>query len=130
MTVQSIAMQQALEQLRAMREQVRSHAAAPDPSGVGQVAPTSGIGRGAAIPMLPPKVEGPSFMETMKAAIDGVNEQQQLARAMQNAYVRGEDVSITDVAIAMQKSSVAFEATVQVRNKVLESYREIMSMSV
>ena len=80
--------------------------------------------------MLPPKVEGPSFMETMKAAIDGVNEQQQLSRAMQNAYVRGEDVSITDVAIAMQKSSVAFEATVQVRNKVLESYREIMSMSV
>ena len=69
-------------------------------------------------------------METMKAALDGVNDQQQLARSMQNAYVRGEDVSITDVAIAMQKSSVAFEATVQVRNKILESYREIMSMSV
>lgn len=127
MTVQSIAMQQALEQLRSMREQVRSHAVPKDPSGVGQAA---GIGRGAAVPMLPPRTEGPSFMQTMKAAIDGVNEQQQLARSMQNAYVRGEDVSITDVAIAMQKSSVAFEATVQVRNKILESYREIMSMSV
>jgi flagellar hook-basal body complex protein FliE len=49
---------------------------------------------------------------------------------LQTAYVRGDDVSLTDVAIAMQKSSVAFEATVQVRNKILESYKEIMSMTV
>jgi flagellar hook-basal body complex protein FliE len=34
------------------------------------------------------------------------------------------------VAIAMQRSSVAFEATVQVRNKILESYKEIMNMTV
>jgi flagellar hook-basal body complex protein FliE len=66
----------------------------------------------------------------MRSAVDSVNEQQKLSRALQTSYVRGEDVSLTDVAIAMQRSSVAFEATVQVRNKILESYKEIMNMTV
>ena len=66
----------------------------------------------------------------MRSAVDSVNEQQQLSRQLQTSYVRGEDVSLTDVAIAMQRSSVAFEATVQVRNKILESYKEIMNMTV
>jgi flagellar hook-basal body complex protein FliE len=59
-----------------------------------------------------------------------VNDQQRLSRQLQTSYVRGEDVSLTDVAIAMQRSSVAFEATVQVRNKILESYKEIMNITV
>jgi flagellar hook-basal body complex protein FliE len=66
----------------------------------------------------------------MRSAVDSVNEQQRLSRQLQTSYVRGEDVSLTDVAIAMQRSSVAFEATVQVRNKILESYKEIMNMTV
>jgi flagellar hook-basal body complex protein FliE len=66
----------------------------------------------------------------MRSAVDSVNEQQRVSRELQTSYVRGEDVSLTDVAIAMQRSSVAFEATVQVRNKILESYKEIMNMTV
>ena len=118
MSVPSVAMQQALEHLRAMREAAR-------PIGVGTEIP-----QGSVIPMAAPKTETPSFLETMRCAVDSVNAQQSLSRQLQNAYVRGEDVSLTDVAIAMQKSSVAFEATVQVRNKILESYKEIMSMTV
>ena len=86
--------------------------------------------QGTASTMVEPKTDRPSFLETMRSAVDSVNAQQSLSRQLQNAYVRGEDVSLTDVAIAMQKSSVAFEATVQVRNKILESYKEIMSMTV
>lgn len=118
MTVSSVAMQQALEQLRAMREAVRpvdAGAAAQGGPGATTAVPTGGA---------------PSFFDTMRAAVDSVNEQQSLSRELQSSYVRGEDVSLTDVAIAMQRSSVAFEATVQVRNKVLESYKEIMSMTV
>ena len=111
-------MQQALEHLRAMREAAR-------PVGAGLELPS-----GSAIPMGAPKTDTPSFLDTMKSAVDSVNSQQSLSRELQNAYVRGEDVSLTDVAIAMQKSSVAFEATVQVRNKILESYKEIMNMTV
>lgn len=118
MSVPSVAMQQALEQLRAMREAVR-------PVGAGVEPP-----RGTAIPMTPPAADTPSFMDTMRSAVDSVNAQQRVSRELQTAYVRGEDVSLTDVAIAMQKSSVAFEATVQVRNKVIEAYKEIMSMTV
>lgn len=86
--------------------------------------------RGTAVPMTPPAAQPTSFMDTMRSAVDSVNTQQRVSRELQTAYVRGEDVSLTDVAIAMQKSSVAFEATVQVRNKVIEAYKEIMSMTV
>ncbi|MFZ9873065.1 MAG: flagellar hook-basal body complex protein FliE [Steroidobacteraceae bacterium] len=119
MSIQSIAMKQALEQLRQMRESVR-------PPGI-----EAGEVRGPASPLMPPSGEPKvNFTDTMKFALDRVNEQQRVSRELQTAYVRGDDVSLTDVAIAMQKSSVAFEATVQVRNKILESYKEIMSMSV
>ena len=118
MSVPSVAMQQALEHLRAMRE-----AARPTDSGLN-------IAQGTASPMVDAKTDQPSFLETMRSAVDSVNAQQSVSRQLQTAYVRGEDVSLTDVAIAMQKSSVAFEATVQVRNKILESYKEIMSMTV
>jgi flagellar hook-basal body complex protein FliE len=120
MTVQSIAMKQALDHLRQMRESIR-----PPGIEVGQP-------QGPAAPLLPPSGEPRvSFTDTMKFAVDRVNEQQRVSRELQTAYVRGdESVSLTDVAIAMQKSSVAFEATVQVRNKILESYKEIMSMTV
>jgi flagellar hook-basal body complex protein FliE len=43
---------------------------------------------------------------------------------------RGENVPLTDVVLAMQKSSLSFEATMQVRNKVLRAYEEIMNMPV
>ena len=52
------------------------------------------------------------------------------AGAMREAYDRGEDVPLTDVVLAMQKSSIAFEATLQVRNKILRAYEEIMNMPV
>jgi flagellar hook-basal body complex protein FliE len=119
MSIQSIAMKQALDQLRQMRESIR-----PPSIEAGQP-------QGVAAPLMPPSGEPKvTFTDTMKFALDRVNEQQKVSRELQTAYVRGDDVSLTDVAIAMQKSSVAFEATVQVRNKILESYKEIMSMSV
>jgi flagellar hook-basal body complex protein FliE len=49
---------------------------------------------------------------------------------MTEAYDRGENVPLTDVVLAMQKSSLSFEATMQVRNKVLRAYEEIMNMPV
>ena len=51
-------------------------------------------------------------------------------RAMIEAYERGEDVPLTDVVLSMQKSSLSFEATLQVRNKVVKAYEEILNMPV
>jgi flagellar hook-basal body complex protein FliE len=39
-------------------------------------------------------------------------------------------VPLTDVVLAMQKSSLAFEATLQIRNKVLKAYDDILNMPV
>jgi flagellar hook-basal body complex protein FliE len=49
---------------------------------------------------------------------------------LEDAYDRGEDVPLTDVVLAMQKSSLAFEATLQVRNKVLKAYEDVLNMPV
>ena len=49
---------------------------------------------------------------------------------MRDAYERGEDVPLTDVVLSMQKSSLAFEATLQVRNKLLKAYNDVLSMPV
>jgi flagellar hook-basal body complex protein FliE len=40
------------------------------------------------------------------------------------------NVSLSEVMIASQKSSLAFSAMVEVRNKFLEAYKEVMSMPV
>lgn len=45
-------------------------------------------------------------------------------------YERGETTDIATVALIQQRASVSFEATLQVRNKVLSAYKDIMSMAV
>ncbi|MFM9990852.1 MAG: flagellar hook-basal body complex protein FliE [Burkholderiaceae bacterium] len=72
----------------------------------------------------------PNFTESVKNLIDKVNETQTNATQLQEAYQRGEDIPLTDVVLSMQKSSLSFEATLQVRNKVLRAYEEIMNMPV
>jgi hypothetical protein len=46
------------------------------------------------------------------------------------AQERGEGLPLTDVVLGMQKSSLAFEATLQIRNKVLKAYEDILNMPV
>ncbi len=59
-----------------------------------------------------------------------VNAAQTDASAASAAYERGDTSDIAAVMLARQKSSVAFEATLQVRNKLLSAYRDIMNMPV
>jgi flagellar hook-basal body complex protein FliE len=70
------------------------------------------------------------FADSIKGAIQDVNATQQTSKAMRAAYERGDDIPLTDVVMQMQKSSLAFEATLQIRNKVLKAYEEIMNMPV
>lgn len=76
------------------------------------------------------KVGQPTFFDSVKNALDKVNESDIKADAMQEAYDRGEEVPLTEVVLSMQKSSLAFEATLQVRNKVMKAYEEIINMPV
>lgn len=82
-----------------------------------------------------PSTEGASgagggFGATLDAALKGVNQVQHNARIASEAYERGETVDVAKVMLARQEASIAFEATLQVRNKLLSAYKDIMSMPV
>lgn len=71
------------------------------------------------------------FSTLFKDALSNVNSLQQQTGKMRNAFEMGDpNVSLAQVMIASQKSSLAFEATVQVRNKLVEAYKDIMAMPV
>lgn len=71
------------------------------------------------------------FSSLLKDALSNVNATQTEAGRLRNAIEMGDpNVSLAQVMIASQKSSLAFEATVQVRNKLVEAYKDIMSMPV
>jgi len=71
------------------------------------------------------------FSKMFKQAIDNVNELQQNTTDLRTGFEMGDkDISLGEVMIAANKSSLAFDATVQVRNKMVEAYKEVMSMPV
>jgi flagellar hook-basal body complex protein FliE len=75
--------------------------------------------------------QGPSgFGDLVRQSVDKVNANQMQASKIASAYERGEGVPLTDVVLSMQKSSLSFEATLQVRNKVLKAYEDILNMPV
>lgn len=71
-----------------------------------------------------------TFADTLDNALKSVNDGQQQAGKLSEAYERGETVDIAKVMLARQQASVGFEATLQVRNKLLAAYKDIMSMPV
>ena len=71
-----------------------------------------------------------SFTSAMEDALKSVNQNQQQANDLSASYERGETVDIAKVMLARQQASVGFEATLQVRNKLLSAYKDIMSMPV
>ena len=77
------------------------------------------------------EASGANFSTLLKQSIDKVNELQQTSGDLAKAFEIGDSsVSLAEVMIARQKSSVAFESVLQVRNKLMEAYREVMSMQV
>lgn len=71
------------------------------------------------------------FASVLKSSLDGVAQAQNHAESMQKAFVMGDDkVSLSDVMIDMQKANISFQTTVQVRNKVIAAYNDIMNMQV
>lgn len=79
----------------------------------------------------PAATGGADFANVLKSSLDGVNKLQKQAESMQQAFVLGDDkVSLSDTMIAMQKANISFQTAVQVRNKVVAAYNDIMNMQV
>jgi flagellar hook-basal body complex protein FliE len=72
-----------------------------------------------------------SFSDALKSSLDQVSSSQIKSEEMGKSFAMGDDkVSLSDVMISMQKASIGFQATVQVRNKLVSAYHEIMNMQV
>ncbi|MCM3742828.1 flagellar hook-basal body complex protein FliE [Sporosarcina luteola] len=71
-----------------------------------------------------------SFGMFLKNAIQDVNIKQIESDKMTQKLVLGEDVDLHNVMITAQKASIALSATMEVRNKAIEAYQEIIRMPV
>ena len=72
-----------------------------------------------------------SFSDSLKRMLDSVNDQQSKADDLSKRFALGDDnVNLSDVMIERQKASLSLQATVQVRNKLVSAYHEIMNMQV
>lgn len=89
----------------------------------------AGVGNAAGTP----QAGGPAatgFGDAMKTALAQVNDLQSGADRISASYERGDTTDIAAVMLARQQASIGFEATLQVRNKLLSAYKDIMSMPV
>jgi len=76
----------------------------------------------------PPKTD---FANVFKNSLEQVNRvQQDAAQLSRNFSVGDPNTNLHDVMISMQKSSITFQQAVQVRNKLVQAYHEIMNMQV
>ena len=80
------------------------------------------------------EADAPTFSSQLSKAFTGaiadVNNLQDVSVNSQTEFQMGGDIPLTEVVMNMQKASLAFEATVQVRNKVLTAYQEIINMPI
>ena len=90
----------------------------------GGVGGAGGLGGGAA------PAGNPDFTAALKSALSEVNEMQTRAGEASTAFERGETTDIAAVMLSKQTASIGFETTLQVRNKLLSAYKDIMSMPV
>ena len=73
----------------------------------------------------------PGFQQTLSGAIDKVNQAQSTASQLQTAFELGDPrADLARVMVAMQQSQVAFRATVEVRNRLVQAYQDVMYMPV
>jgi flagellar hook-basal body complex protein FliE len=72
-----------------------------------------------------------SFSDALKNSLQNVSDAQNGADQMGQRFAAGDNsVSLSDTMIAMQKASISFQATLQVRNKLVSAYHDIMNMQV
>lgn len=71
------------------------------------------------------------FADTLSKAIDSVNQTQMQTQTLQNKFERGDpNTDLASVMLSMQRSRVAMAATVEVRNRVVSAYQDIMNMPI
>lgn len=77
------------------------------------------------------KSEGISFEEVLKNSLDGINDKQIEADSLTEGFIRGdENIDIADVMLSSAEASMSLQYAVQVRNKLVDAYQEIVKMQI
>jgi flagellar hook-basal body complex protein FliE len=94
-------------------------------SGIGAIVRVDGL----ELPARPPAGSAASaFGEALSDAIRSVDELQRDSEAAQASFARGEPVDLHDVLIRVAEADLAFRTLMEVRNKLVDAYREVMRM--
>jgi flagellar hook-basal body complex protein FliE len=113
--------------IESMLAQLRAAAQKPNVNASNNIAGSLGV-KGVSDNQQTSKV---SFSDALKSSLDQVNQVQKEAEKLGKNFVLGDDsVSLSDVMIAGQKANISFQATIQVRNKLVSAYQDIMNMQV
>jgi len=104
---------------------VKSPSIRPNIGGAGVTSPQSPLSPGSSS-----ESSGVSFGDTLKDAINKVNDLQQTADIKMQQLATGETTDIADVKIAAEKADIALRLMTSVRNKMIDAYNEIMKMQV
>lgn len=79
----------------------------------------------------PAKGESGSFSQVLRNAIDSVNDTQMKSADMQKAFEMGDpEIDLQDVMVQMAKANISFQTMIQVRNRILSAYQDVMNMPV
>jgi flagellar hook-basal body complex protein FliE len=82
-------------------------------------------------PSATPGADAPkSFADTLKDAVNDVNQAQKEADVKMQELATGKNHNIHDVMLTAEKADISLKLMVQVRNKIIEAYQEIMKMQV
>ncbi|MBN8689409.1 MAG: flagellar hook-basal body complex protein FliE [Armatimonadetes bacterium] len=73
---------------------------------------------------------GDDFGDMLMDVMKEVNQAQNDSRGKQESFMAGQSVDVDDLMISMERASVSMQLTMQVRNKVLEAYQEMIRMQV
>src|ERR687885_693392 len=95
----------------------------------GGLGPTRPIDSGRIqVPVGPDSSNGPSFGDTLKKFVGDVSAAQDAATDLQGRFLRGEAVEVHQVMAATEEASLSLDLMVELRNKVTEAYRTLVSM--
>lgn len=73
---------------------------------------------------------GGSFIDTLKGIVADVNNQQIQSKNLTESFIKGEPVDIHNVMIEAEKAKTSFELLMELRNKGLDLYREVLRMQI
>jgi flagellar hook-basal body complex protein FliE len=92
----------------------------PNPGEFGSILPAGASAPGS----------GESFVATLKDALAKINEAQHQADVSVQSLMTGQSANLHETMIALQKADVSFQLMLQVRNKIVNAYDEIMRMQL